>query len=210
MLTFDANLPKSSAGDVLMTQATPSQRTYPWTTTLGDQELTFRLMEPSDRDAILEFAGTLPSEDLMFLRTDITQTKTVDNWVGYIKSGRTVTLVAETDGKIAGYASIHTSDVLWTRHIGELRVLVGVDFRGIGLGKRLTNEAFAMAKDMGLKKITAQMTTDQRGARQVFEHLGFRPEALLADHAMTKDGRTHDLLIMSYDVAGFNNAASSV
>jgi RimJ/RimL family protein N-acetyltransferase len=176
---------------------------------MGDKELTFRLMEPSDRDVILEFARSLPSEDLMFLRTDITQAKTVDNWIGYVKSGRTTTLVAEADGKIAGYASIHISDAQWTRHIGELRVLVGVESRGIGLGKRLTNEAFAMAKDMGLKKITAQMTTDQRGARQVFEHLGFRPEALLADHAMTKDGRTRDLLLMSYDVAGFHDGAAS-
>ncbi|MCH8815298.1 MAG: GNAT family N-acetyltransferase [Chloroflexi bacterium] len=192
-----------------MTQATPSQRTYPWTTTMGDRELTFRLMEPSDRDAILKFARALPTEDLMFLRSDITQEKTVDSWIGYIKSGRTLTLMSEAEGKIAGYASIHTNDALWTRHIGELRVLVSVDYRGIGLGKRLTNEAFAIAKDMGLKKITAQMTTSQRGARQVFEHLGFRPEALLADHAMTKDGRTHDLLLMSYDVAGFHDAAAS-
>jgi len=192
-----------------MAQATPSQQIYPWTTTMGDHEVTFRLMEPSDRDAVLVFARALPSEDLMFLRTDITQEKTVDNWMSYIKSGRTLTLLAEAKGNIAGYASIHTSDALWTRHIGELRVLVSLDHRGIGLGKRLTNEAFAIAKDMGLKKITAQMTTDQRGARQVFEHLGFRPEALLADHAMTKDGRTHDLLLMSYDVAGFHDAAAS-
>lgn len=176
---------------------------------MGDHELTFRLMEPSDRGAVLVFARALPSEDLMFLRTDITQEKTVDNWMGYLKSGRTLTLMAEAKGKIAGYASIHTSEALWTRHIGELRVLVSLDYRGIGLGKRLTNEAFVIAKDMGLKKITAQMTTDQRGARQVFEHLGFRPEALLADHAMTKDGRTHDLLLMSYDVAGFHDAAAS-
>jgi hypothetical protein len=51
------------------------------------------------------------------------------------------------------------------------------------------------------------MATDQRSARQVFEHLGFRPEALLADHAMSRDGHTHDLLLMSYDVAGFSNDA---
>ena len=56
-----------------------------------------------------------------------------------------------------------------------------------------------------MTKVTAQMSTDQRGARQVFEHLGFRPEALLADHVMTRDGQTRDMLIMSYDVAGFSN-----
>lgn len=192
-----------------MTDAATIRRTYPWTTSVDGVRLTFRLMEPSDRDAILVFARSLPNDDLMFLRTDITEPKTVDAWMNYIKNGRTLSVVAEVDGKLAGYASIHLNEALWTRHVGELRVLVGRDHRGIGLGKRLTNEAFAIAKDLGLKKITAQMPTDQRGARQVFEHLGFRPEALLADHVMSRDGRTHDLLIMSYDVAGFSNDAQS-
>lgn len=191
-----------------MAQAPSFTRTYPWTTNLGGIHLTFRLMTPDDAPAVEAFAKALPEEDLMFLRTDITQPETIKNWMNYIRTGRTVSILAETeDKKIAGYASIHVNEAHWMRHVGELRVLVGRDYRGIGLGKRLTNEAFSMAKDLGLKKITAQMSTDQRSARQVFEHLGFRPEALLADHVMTRDGQTHDLLIMSYDVAGFSNDA---
>jgi len=192
-----------------MTDAPTVRRTYPWTTNVDGVRLTFRLMEPSDRDAILAFARALPNDDLIFLRSDITESPAVDAWMSYIKTGRTISVVAEADGKIAGYASIHLNEALWTRHVGELRVLVGREQRGIGLGKRLTNEAFAIAKDLGLKKITAQMPTEQRGARQVFERLGFRPEALLADHVMSRDGHTHDLLIMSYDVAGFSNEAQS-
>ncbi len=192
-----------------MTQASTFQRTYPWTTSIGGVQFTFRLMTAKDADAILAFARLLPPEDLMFLRTDITQPETVKYWIQYIEAGRTTTVMAESDDKIAGYASIHINDALWTRHVGEMRVLVGRDYRGLGLGKRLTNEAFAIAKEMGLKKITAQMSTDQGGARQVFEHLGFRPEALLADHVMSRDGQTHDLLIMSYDVVGFNNDAQT-
>ena len=190
-----------------MSDAPTVRRTYPWTTSVDGVKLTFRLMEPSDRDALLAFARSLPNDDLIFLRTDITEPKTVDAWMNYIKSGRTISVVAEVDAKLVGYASIHLNDALWTRHVGELRVLVGREQRGIGLGKRLTNEAFAIAKDLGLKKITAQMPTEQRGARQVFERLGFRPEALLADHVMSRDGHTHDLLLMSYDVAGFSNDA---
>lgn len=190
-----------------MTQAGAIKRTYPWTTTIGGREVTFRLMTADDAEAMLEFARGLPPEDLLFLRTDITKRETIDNWVAYLEAGRTITVIAESEGKIAGYASIHMNEALWTRHVGEMRVLVGRDFRGMGLGKRLTNEAFAIARDMNLKKITAQMSTDQRAARQVFEHLGFRPEALLADHVMTRDGKTRDLLVMSYDVAGFSNDA---
>jgi RimJ/RimL family protein N-acetyltransferase len=192
-----------------MTQAPTIQRTYPWTANLGGTQLTFRLMTPEDGEAVTEFARALPAEDLMFLRTDITQPETIRNWIGYLKTGRTITVLATADSKIAGYASIHLNEALWTRHVGEMRVLVGRDYRGLGLGKRLTNEAFAIAKDLHLKKITAQMSTDQRSARQVFEHLGFRPEALLADHVMSRDGQTHDLLIMSYDVAGFSNEAQT-
>jgi len=58
--------------------ATSVRRTYPWTTNVDGVRLTFRLMEPSDREAILDFARTLPNDDLMFLRTDITQPQTVD------------------------------------------------------------------------------------------------------------------------------------
>lgn len=191
-----------------MAHAPSFTRTYPWTTNLGGVHLTFRLMTPEDAPAIEAFAKALPLDDLTFLRTDITQPETIKNWMNYLRMGRTISILAETEDKvIAGYASIHMNEAQWMRHVGELRVLVGRDYRGIGLGKRLTNEAFSIAKDLGLKKITAQMTTDQRSARQVFEHLGFRPEALLADHVMTRDGQTHDLLIMSYDVAGFSNDA---
>jgi len=188
-----------------MTQAPTFRRTYPWKTSIAETDVTFRLMEPADGPDILTFARELPEEDLMFLRTDITQKPAVDTWMNYIKTGRTISLLAEIGGKIAGYASIHLNEATWTRHVAEMRVLIGRDYRGIGLGKKLTNEAFAMARDLGLKKITAQMATDQRGARGVFEHLGFRPEALLADHVMTRDGTTRDLLVMSYDVDGFSN-----
>jgi RimJ/RimL family protein N-acetyltransferase len=191
-----------------MAQAPSFTRSYPWSTNLGGTHLTFRLMTPDDAEAVSVFAKALSPDDLTFLRSDITQPETIKAWMNYLRTGRTISVLAETPDKvIAGYASIHVNDALWMRHVGELRVLVGSDYRGIGLGKRLTNEAFSMAKDLGLKKITAQMSTDQRSARQVFEHLGFRPEALLADHVMTRDGQTHDLLIMSYDVAGFSNDA---
>jgi RimJ/RimL family protein N-acetyltransferase len=188
-----------------MTQQGAIHRTYPWKMTIDGKEVTFRMMTPADSAEILQFARRLPEDDLMFLRSDVTQQPTVDAWMAYLKNGRTISIVAEIGGEIAGYSSIHKNEANWMRHVGELRVLVGRDYRGLGLGKRLTNEAFALAKEMGLSKITAQMSTDQRGARQVFEHLGFRPEALLADHVMTRDGQTRDLLIMSYDMAGFSN-----
>jgi RimJ/RimL family protein N-acetyltransferase len=164
-----------------------------------------RLMDARQRDEIVALARSLPHADIMFLRIDITDPANVDEWVRNIEAGRTVTVLAYDGEKLAGWASLHHNEVLWTRHVGEIRTIVGTDYRGIGLGARLVEEIFTIAKDLGLKKLSAHMTADQRGARATFERIGFRPEALLADYVVDHDGRTHDMLIMSYDVDGFHD-----
>ena len=69
----------------------------------------------------------------------------------------------------------------------------------------LTQEAFALALELGIEKMVAQMTVDQKGAIAVFEGMGFRPEALLRDHVKDREGKKHDLLVLSHDVARFES-----
>ena len=83
--------------------------------------------------------------------------------------------------------------------------MVSTAMRAQGLGRLLTQEAFAVALGLGIEKMVAQMTVDQKGAISVFQGMGFRPEALLRDHVKDRDGRTHDLLILSHDVAKFQS-----
>ena len=188
-----------------MTDTSKISRSYPRDVMLSKGPVTFRLMTAADRDAVLTFARSLPHDDLLFLRLNITTPDGLDEWVANIEGGRTITVLAETGGQVVGYASIHHNDTMWNRHVGEIRVNVGAEYRRLGLGRRLTDEVFSIARDIGLRKITAQMTPDQTGARVTFERLGFRPEALLADYVVDREGRTRDLLIMSHDVAGFSD-----
>ncbi len=179
---------------------------YPVRFKLRDQrEATIRLMTPADRDAILKFASALPSDDLLFLRTDITDTAVVAQWVENLVNGSTVTLLAEVDREIAAYASVHVEPARWTRRVGEIRVNAALKFRGFGLGRRLTEEIFELAHSLDLKKLTAQMTPDQAAARAAFEHLGFQVEAVLTDWVEDRSGHLRDLLIMTHDVAGFSD-----
>lgn len=184
--------------------AQTSNRAYPRVVTLKDKQITLRLMQPSDRDAVLAFAQALPANDLLFLPLDITHPKVVDGWVRSLDSARTVTVVAESAGRLIGLGTLVRSETTWARHLGNIRLLVSTDARGIGLGNVLANEVFALAEDMGLQKIVAQMASEQRGAQAVFERLGFKAEALMADYVMDRQGRTHDLIVMSYDVTGLN------
>ncbi len=171
------------------------------------RHVALRPMGASDRERILRFARSLPPDDLLFLRTDITEPVIVDEWIADLERGNSITVLAEAGGGLAGYATVHLEQARWTRRVGEIRVQVAPPFRGNGLGRRLTLEILQLGQSRGIKKMAAMMTPDQTGARAAFEKLGFQVEALLQDWVVDRGGRPRDLLIMSYDLEGLTNRA---
>jgi L-amino acid N-acyltransferase YncA len=182
---------------------TEGARTYPETRVIGNRQVTLRHMSPADKQGLLAFARGLPEHDLLFLRRDITQEDAVDDWIRELETGEIATVLAVVGNEIVGYATIHRSMLRWTAHVAELRVMVAESMRGAGLGRVLTQEAFAIALSQGIEKMVAQMTLDQKGAIATFEGLGFRPEALLRDQVKDRQGNKHDLLMLSHEVARF-------
>ncbi len=177
-----------------------SPKTYPWSQRFGDVDVTFRTLAAADRDRILEFTRALPEDNLLFLRMDITQKEVVDSWIRNIEIGQTVSLLAETEGRMIGYCSLHHSEIQWTRHLGEIRMLVAPDYRNHGVGGELARQVFELAGHLDLQKLVVQMMSSQQDAQTLFHHLGFIPEALLHDWAIDRHGRTHDLIVMSREV----------
>jgi RimJ/RimL family protein N-acetyltransferase len=164
-----------------------------------------RLMSAADRDAVLDFARSLPEADLLFLRVDLTEPAVIDEWIANLESGDSTSLVAYDAEGLVGYATVHRSPARWTRRVGEIRVNVSPSYRARGLGRRLTAQIFDLARSLGLKKLMANMTVDQPGARAAFRRLGFVPEALLADYVEDRNGVSRDLVIMSYDIDGHSD-----
>jgi RimJ/RimL family protein N-acetyltransferase len=186
----------------------PIAEQYPKTITLPDgATIEVRIMSDADRDAVLEFARGLPEADLLFLRVDITRPEVIDDWVRNLQSGHSTSLVAYDDQGLVGYATVHRNPARWTRRVGEIRINVGPAYRARGLGRSLTSQIFDVARQLGLKKLMANMTVDQAGAQAAFRRLGFVPEALLADYVEDRDGAARDLVIMSYDVDGHSDQA---
>lgn len=173
------------------------------------QRVALRPMTPSDKPAILNFARSLPPDDLLFLRTDITESAVLDEWAINLEKGATTTIIVEIAGVIAGYASLHHDQARWTRRVGEIRVLLGPAYRGAGLGRRLAEEMFHVGRRSGIKKLAAMMTPDQTRARAAFERLGFQVEALLQDWVVDLNGRPRDLLIMSHDLEALGDRLSA-
>jgi L-amino acid N-acyltransferase YncA len=178
-------------------------RSYPRKVVCGDVEVELRMLTPADDAAVLAFAQKLSTHDLLFLRRDISQPKVVEAWMEATRHDGMLTVVATRGGALLGCATLVRDPLSWSRHVGELRVIVAASMRGKGIGQKLTHECFAIALEIGLEKLVAVMTLDQRGAIAVFEGLGFQPEALLRAQVKDREGNAHDIVMLSHDVAGF-------
>lgn len=175
--------------------------TYPRTIDCNGTPVQLDVIRAGDDAALLAFAEALPAHDLLFTYRDISQPRVIKAWIREsVDRQRLPTVLARVDGKVVGCTSLIHDDFSWSPHVGELRVVVGADARGLGLGRQLIQESFAQALALGLEKLVAQMTTDQRASIAMFESMGFRAEALLAGHVRDRDGKKHDIVMLSHDV----------
>lgn len=178
--------------------------------TLEREHLRVRPMSPTDAGALLSLFRSLEPRDLLFLRKDVTNERVLDAWARDVADGRIVTLLAETpDGQVVGEASMYPSEVPWTQHVAEVRVVTSPAMRGHGLGRMLLQEILQSAQAAGVEKLTAQMIVEQTSARRLFEGLGFREEGRYRNYARDQQGNPHDLLVMTYDALPEPDAAAA-
>ena len=121
-----------------------------------------------------------------------------------IHAGRTTTVLALEGDAVVGYATVARDGLDWTAHVAELRILVASGWRGRRLGRVLVDQAFAIAREAGVTKMMAQMTESQTAAQAVFKRFGFTREAVLRGHVRDREGRLHDLWVMSVNVDMFS------
>src|SRR5437763_2182534 len=157
-------------------------RSYPRHVKTDAGDIEFRLMSPADEAAVLSFAQTLPTHDLLFLPRNISEPRVLSAWVKEIERGAITSLLAVKDGKVVGCGTLVRDSHSWSPHVGEIRMVVSAEVRGQGVGRALSQETFALALGPGLEKLSVQMTVDQRSAIALFESLGFKAEALLRAH----------------------------
>ncbi len=176
---------------------------YPRSASLRDgHKISLRLMQSGDAAAILDFARSLPADDLLFLRRDITQEAAIEEWMREVERGSTFTVLGFDGDQLLGEGDLHYNAADWTRHLGEIRLLLSPAARGRGLGRVLAEEIYAIAQQLKLELLTARMVLDQAAAQSVFRRLGFQREAVLWDYVIDADGKTHDLLIATRRLQG--------
>ncbi len=175
---------------------------FPDNVTLRDgSQVLVRPMQPDDGPALLEFFRSLPEEDRLFLREDVTREEVVDRFVRHLDYDAVLPLIAEHQGRVVGDGTLHRNRHGWASHVGEIRVVVDPEFQRRGLGTAIARLLVRQATSMGLDKLVAEVVENQVGAKRAFGKLGFYPEAVLKSHVKDIHGTKRDLVILANDVS---------
>lgn len=159
-----------------------------------------RLMSAADKGSVHLVVRSLPREDLLFMHNDITDPAAIDDWIANIEKGTTVTLLAEPDGTLEGFASLHLNPARWLRKVAEIVIIVAPEWQSRGLGEALCAEMVTLAGLLELRKVTAQMIAEHKSARAMFERLGFRLQAFFPHWVEDREDQSRDLILMAYDL----------
>jgi L-amino acid N-acyltransferase YncA len=155
-----------------------------------------RRIEPGDRAALERFLDEIPDADRTFLKEDVADPEVVAAWV-LPDDARSIAL---DGGDVVGYVAVIPLHG-WSRHVGEVRIVVDPDHRGRGVGQALARHAVLEALELGVAKLVVEVIADQQALIAMFVALGFEPEALLIDHVRDRSGELRDLLVLAHTVA---------
>lgn len=105
-------------------------------------------------------------------------------------------LVAEVDGKIVGFASIHFMKGR-RRHIAGIGMMVHDDFHGRGIGTKLMEALIDLADNWyNIRRIQLEVYVDNEPAIKLYKKFGFEIEGRLRDFSF-RNGEYIDAYIMA-------------
>ncbi|MBN2320074.1 MAG: GNAT family N-acetyltransferase [Acidobacteria bacterium] len=164
-------------------------------------KIVIRPLSKQDGPALLKFFASVPEDDRIFLKDDVTKKEIIDRWITELDFDKVLPMVAEKDSAILGDATLHFNRYRWQLHMAEIRCVVARKYQQKGLGTALMRELVSAAQAKDVSKIRANMMDTQKSAQSAFQRLGFKKEAELKDFLIDKDGNKHNLILMVNDVS---------
>ncbi|MBO8157166.1 MAG: GNAT family N-acetyltransferase [Bacillaceae bacterium] len=111
-------------------------------------------------------------------------------------SSNNLFLVAEVNGRIAGFSRCEGTQLKRMAHKVEFGVCVLKEFWGYGIGKNLLKESIDWADSTGIKKITLNVLETNEKAIMLYKKYGFEVEGILKKDKLLSDGKFYNTIIM--------------
>jgi RimJ/RimL family protein N-acetyltransferase len=154
-------------------------------------------LHKEDLDKLMKFYRSLPPDDRVYLKVDVTKRKVVEERMKLIEEGTIFRIIAIHNDEIVGDGMFEISKEEWRKHQGELRVIVARPFQRKGLGMLMFRELHSLALKKDIDKIVVKMMKPQKGAINICKKLGFHKETIIPNYVWDQEDKPQDLVIMS-------------
>jgi L-amino acid N-acyltransferase YncA len=165
-----------------------------------DFQATLRPLKKDDEKKFHQFFLEVPGEERMFIKHRVNEPEVIHEWCQNIDLGRNFPLLAISDSKIVGCATLHQQLGGWKRHIGRVSVLVLPRYRGKGLARALVGEISRISRNLGLERLEAEFIGGQEAAIKMFALLGFSNLARFEDYVKDMQAVSHDYVLMGLNL----------
>jgi GNAT superfamily N-acetyltransferase len=166
----------------------------------GGLHCQIRPLENGDEKSFYDFFQAVPYKERMFIKHRVDEPEVIRKWCSNIDLGRNLPLLAFSDGKIIGDATLHQQLGGWKTHIGRVSVLVHPEYRGLGLARSLVSEIVDIARHLGLERVEAEFIGEQETAIKMFAFLGFSNLLRLPGYVKDMQGNPHDYILMAMEL----------
>ena len=167
---------------------------YPQEAALRDgRRVLIRPFSENDVDALHGFFKSLPMETRRFAWAPIEKRATVERWAENLDYAKALPLLAFDGKKIVADATLHRRDGGPLRLVGRIKWLLDPEYRGVGLGMTLVNQFIDIARENGLRHLTAMLISDvEADAIKTLTDLGFKT-FVIPGYGTDPEGAQHDM-----------------
>ncbi|MDO3410843.1 GNAT family N-acetyltransferase [Saccharibacillus sp. CPCC 101409] len=166
----------------------------------GGRGAAIRQIRMEDAENWLELCRSLDAETAFMLYEPGERRTTVPEQTERIASAllhpRSIVLIAECEGRIAGYIEARGSNVNRIRHSAQIVVGILQAYSGRGIGTRLFEKLENWARERGIYRLELTVMAHNEAAVSLYRKMGFRQEGI-RKHSLRVEGRYIDEYAMA-------------
>ncbi|MFZ3045472.1 MAG: GNAT family N-acetyltransferase [Desulfatirhabdiaceae bacterium] len=162
------------------------------------KEALIRPLEKSDEAMLTQFYREIPESDRWFMRYDVLDPRIIHKWIEGIDTGTVYSVIALSEGRIVGHASLHLRGHGCTRHIGRIRIMIVPEYRHLRLGTWMLLDIIKLAMDTGLEELRSDFVVGiEDAAIEAAHKLDFFERSELKNYVKDSCGNLHHMVIMT-------------
>jgi GNAT superfamily N-acetyltransferase len=174
---------------------------YPIKVKLRDgTDCVVRPVQKRDEAKLQKFFLVVPEEERLFVKCNVSDRSLFQGWCRRADFEQNLPLLMLHGSRVAGEATLHQRRGGWKRHIGLITVLTHPEYRGRDVAKTLVAELVEIARQLGLKKLEAELNGERKVAILALEQLGFRELYRLPDYVLDMQCVSHDYVVLGMDL----------